>query len=76
MDKEIYQILEATIAVPVQPYTRNQINILKRIIKQKKISKQYFDDVLYYAFGCKTYQQLDYAGMYRLIHVLQHSEQK
>lgn len=70
MDNEIYRILEAKIAVPERPFTKCQLQILKRIIKQKRISKQYFDDMLYYAFGCRTYHQLTYAKMYRLIHVL------
>lgn len=70
MNNEIYCILEQQIAVPEQPFTPCQLHILKRIIRQKHISKQYFDDMLYYAFGCRTYRQLTYGKMYRLIHVL------
>ena len=70
MENEIYKILEVNIAVPEQPFTKCQLHILKRIVKQKHISRQYFEDMLYYGFGCRTYQQLTYSKMYRLIHVL------
>ena len=74
MDNEIYKILEVNISVPEQPFTKCQLHILKRIIKQKRISRQYFDDMLYYAFGCRSYRQLSYSKMYRLIHVLSRIE--
>ena len=57
-------------------YRECQLYILKRIIRQKHINKQYFDDMLYYAFGCKNYRQLSYSKMYRLIYVLNCMEAK
>lgn len=76
MNNEIYCILEQQIAVPEQPFTQCQLYILKRIIRQKHINKQYFDDMLYYAFGCRNYRQLSYSKMYRLIYVLNCMEAK
>lgn len=74
MDDEIYRMLEKNIAVPEQPFTRCQLHILKRIVKRKHISRQYFEDMLYYGFGCRTYRQLTYSKMYRLIYVLSRIE--
>lgn len=74
MDNEIYHLLEAKIKVPRHPYTQRQLHILKRIIKQKHITKVYFNDVLYYAFNCQSYKQLDYEKMYRLIFILSKSD--
>ena len=73
MDNEIYRLLEAKIEVPRHPYTQRQLYILKRIIKQKHITKMYFNDVLFYAFNCQSYKELDYDKMYRLIYILNKS---
>lgn len=67
---DIYSILKANIAVPEQPYTACQLHILKRIIRQKHIHKDFFNDVLFYVFDCKSYRELSYPKMYRLIYIL------
>ena len=70
MDIDVYNFLEKTIYVPKQPYSKQQLNILKRIIKQKHITREYFYDMLFYVFNCKSINELDYQKMYRLINVL------
>ena len=51
-------------------FTEAQYKILCRLIKQKKITKQFFDLLLRELYGLSDWKQLSYSQMYELIHVL------
>lgn len=51
-------------------YTPCQYQILCRLIRQKKITKQFFDFLLLHLYNSSDWKQLDYQQMYNLIHVL------
>ena len=51
-------------------YTESQYKILCRLIRQKKISKQFFDFLLSELYQLHDWKQLDYSQMYQLIHIL------
>ena len=51
-------------------YTESQYRILCRIIKQKKISKRFFNFVLSGLFQVSDWKRLNYNQMYELIRVL------
>lgn len=51
-------------------YTSCQYHILCRLIRQKKITKQFFEFLLLNLYDLSDWKQLDYKQMYNLIHVL------
>ena len=51
-------------------YTESQYRILCRLIKQKKITKQFFEFLLLELYGLTNWKELNYEQMYELIHVL------
>ena len=51
-------------------YTLSQYRILCNLIRQKRITKQFFDFLLLQLFDLADWKQLDYQQMYLLIHVL------
>ncbi len=51
-------------------YTSCQYQILCRLIRQKKITKQFFEFLLLHLYDLSDWRQLDYQQMYTLIHVL------
>lgn len=51
-------------------YTESQYKILCRLIRQKKISKQFFDFLLLELYDLSDWKKLNYWQMYELIHVL------
>lgn len=51
-------------------YTRAQYHILCRLIRQKKVTRQFFEFLLSSLFGLKDWKKLSYEQMYELIHVL------
>lgn len=51
-------------------YTNSQYKILCNLIRQKKVTKQFFDFLLLELYGLSDWKQLDYWQMYELIHVL------
>lgn len=54
-----------------QTYTKRQHDILCNLIRQKKITKQFFIFMLENLFdGITDWKQLSYGQMYELIHVL------
>lgn len=53
-----------------QSYTKAQYTILCRLIRQKKVKKNFFDFLLDSLFGLKDWKQLNYVQMYEIIHVL------
>ncbi len=53
-----------------QTYTQAQFKILCRLIKQKKVTRQFFDFLLESLFELKDWKQLNYEQMYELVHVL------
>lgn len=60
-----------TVTREVPPtYTKSQYYILCRLIRQKRITKQFFDFLLLQLFDLSDWRQLDYSQMYQLIHIL------
>ena len=53
-----------------QTYTKKQYDILCNLIRQKKITEQFFDFLLESLFELKDWKQLNYKQMYEMIHVL------
>ena len=51
-------------------YTSCQYQILCRLIRQKKITKQFFEFLLRHLYNLSDWKQLDYRQMYELIHIL------
>ena len=51
-------------------YTNGQYRILCNLIRQKKISKQFFDFLLLELYDLSDWKKLNYWQMYELIHVL------
>ena len=51
-------------------YTKSQYRILCNLIRQKRITKQFFDFLLLQLFDLSDWRKLDYVQMYQLIHVL------
>lgn len=51
-------------------FTKSQYKILCRLIRQKKISKQFFDFLLSELYQLYDWKQLNYSQMYELIHIL------
>ena len=60
-----------TVTREVPPtYTTSQYKILCRLIRQKRISRQFFEFLLMQLYDLKDWKQLDYLQMYELIHIL------
>lgn len=55
--------------VPIT-YTKAQYNILCRLIRQKKITKPFFDLLLAELYGLSDWKKLTYSQMYELLHIL------
>lgn len=55
--------------VPVT-YTQAQYSILCRLIRQKGITKQFFDFLLSELYQLSNWKALSYQQMYELIHIL------
>lgn len=53
-----------------QTYTQAQYKILRRLIMQKKVTRQFFDFLLESLFELKDWKQLNYSQMYEMIHIL------
>lgn len=51
-------------------FTESQYKILCRLIKQKKIKKEFFQFLLIQLYDLKDWKQLNYEQMYELIHIL------
>jgi hypothetical protein len=51
-------------------YTETQYKILCRLIRQKKIKKEFFQFLLLQLYDLKDWKQLNYSQMYELIHIL------
>ena len=51
-------------------YTSCQYQILCKLIRQKKITKQFFEFLLLHLYDLTDWRQLNYSQMYELIHVL------
>lgn len=51
-------------------YTKAQYHILRRLIGQKKITRDFFEFLLSSLFNLKDWKNLSYLQMYELIHVL------
>lgn len=51
-------------------YTKSQYCILCNIIRQKRITKQFFDFLLLQLYDLTDWKQLNYSQMFELIHIL------
>lgn len=51
-------------------YTKSQYRILCNLIRQKRITKHFFDFLLLQLYDLTDWRELDYSQMYQLIHVL------
>ena len=51
-------------------YTVSQYRILCNLIRQKHITKKFFDFLLWELYQLKDWKKLDYSQMYQLIHIL------
>lgn len=51
-------------------YAESSYKILCRLIRQKRISKQFFDFLLAESYQLQDWKQLTYEEMYQLIHIL------
>lgn len=51
-------------------YTKSQYRILCNLIRQKHITKQFFDFLLLQLYDISDWRELDYSQMYQLIHIL------
>ena len=59
----------ATKEVPNE-FTISQYRILRRLIVQKRITKEFFDFLLIQLFDLSDWRKLNYLQMYELIHIL------
>ena len=51
-------------------YTKSQYEILCRLIRQKRITKQFFDFLLVQLYDLTDWREMDYMQMYEMIHIL------
>ena len=51
-------------------YTKSQYHILCNLIRQKRITKQFFEFLLLQLFNLSDWRKLNYTQMYELIHIL------
>lgn len=51
-------------------YTKSQYRILCNLIRQKRITKQFFDFLLLQLYDLSDWKQLSYQQMYEFIHIL------
>ncbi len=51
-------------------YTKSQYRILCNLIRQKHITKQFFDFLLVQLFDLTDWRKMNYSQMYEMIHVL------
>ena len=66
----IMQNLRPVTKIVPDHYTKSQYKILCRLIRQKKITKQFFDFLLAELYQLHDWKQLTYEEMYQLIHIL------
>ena len=53
-------------------YTKRQYQILRSLIRQKRIKKRFFDFILFELYGLSNWRELTYRQMYELIFILNH----
>lgn len=61
--------------IPVT-YTKAQYEILCRLIRQKKITREFFYFLLEQLYDLSDWKQLDYEQMYEFIHILTYYDYK
>lgn len=66
----IMQNVQSTTKEVPNTYTLCQYQILCKLIRQKKITRQFFEFLLLYLYDLTDWRQLNYQQMYELIHVL------
>ena len=68
-DLILQNVRSVTREVPVT-YTKSQYRILCNLVRQKHITRQFFDFLLLQLYGLTDWKQLNYSQMYDFIHVL------
>ena len=66
----IMQNVRSTAKEVPTAYTTSQYRVLCNLIRQKRITKQFFDFLLLQLYGLTDWKQLNYSQMYDFIHVL------
>ena len=66
----IYQNVRSNSQRTPSGFTRTQFLILCRLIKQKHITRQFFNFLLIELYGFSDWKLLNYEQMYELIHIL------
>ena len=66
----IMQNVRSTTKEVPNTYTLCQYQTLCRLIRQKRITKQFFDFLLLHLYDLSDWKQLNYQQMYELIHIL------
>ena len=66
----IYQNVRSNSQRTPSGFTRTQFLILCRLIKQKHITRQFFNFLLIELYGFSDWKSLNYEQMYELIHIL------
>ena len=66
----IMQNVRCTTKETPSTYTKSQYRILCRLIKGKKIKKEFFQFLLSQLYDLSDWKQLNYEQMYELIHIL------
>lgn len=66
----ILQNVRSVVREAPPTYSKAQYNILCRIIKQKRITEQFFYFLLLKLYGIQDWKKLSYHEMYELIHIL------
>lgn len=68
-DLILKNLRSVTVEIPSK-YTKCQYRILCNIIRQKHITKQFFDFLLLQLYDLEDWKQLSYQQMYELIYIL------
>ena len=53
-------------------YTSCQVKILRNVIQQKHVTKQFFELLLHELYSISDWHELTYSQMYQLIYILNH----
>ena len=66
----ILQNVRCTVREVPETYTKAQYKILCRLIRQKRITKEFFYFLLEQLYDLSDWKNMNYTQMYQMIHVL------
>jgi len=66
----IYQNLRCNAPKVPPTFTKRQYTLLCKLIRQKGVTKQFFDVLLTELYGLDDWRKLNYEQMYEIIHIL------